>query len=249
MLFSLLAPIGAALVVAFSALTPYHVLNEIALTLDPDHSVELPPGHLIGQIGLVLFGLGISASTLARRPRSTLVRGFLVGGAIAFGISVLAIGFGTWELHGAFQHLASEPGVDYASFVQRVSTAASPLFVGWVCVFLGGTLVFSTDRLPVSAPSQNRPRGARLIAFGGAFVSSLCFLLAAIWSVSALRFLEQTLSTPRVQPTQIATGVTAMIAASYWTVVGIAGCTCATLLMAIGTERSASDSSKKQDFH
>jgi hypothetical protein len=232
---SMLAPIGAALAIVYSSLTGYSILLGLGSALREDQTVVLPSGHVIGAIGLLLFGLGVTTAAFSPRTRSTLVICIFIGGMIAFGLAVLLIGFGNWQLSATFASLASAERVDSESFIREAGNARLPLLVGWCFVLGGAVSIFAAD---VIAERASRPRAKSMpggIAVAVAFFALLIFLVSGVWSMISLRGLEGDLSSPQIDPASIASGVVGVINSAFLTVIGIAGCAFASLLLAVAT--------------
>jgi len=84
------------------------------------------------------------------------------------------------------------------------------------------------------------------MAVAVAFFTLFTFLMAGMWSMISLRGLESSLSSPRIDPTSIAPGVSGVINSVYLTVIGIAGCAFASLFLAVATDASDHKSDGEQ---
>jgi len=247
---SSLAPIGAAIALVCSSLTGYQVLNEIGSMIRGNATIALPSGHVIGAIGWVLLGIGITAPTLARRKRSAMVCGLALFAMIAFGGAVILIAIGNWQLSVAFHGLATVETVDADSFLQDAGRAKLPLLVGWVFVLAGGVLVFAADVI------SDRPRNDRVTAMPGGvglaigLMATVAYLGAAVWSAISLRSLEGSLTASNIDATSVAMGVNGVIRSVFLALIVIAACACVSLFMVITAEAPADKTSdEKMDEH
>ena len=236
-LVSILAPIGAALAIVYSSLTGYALMLQIGSALGADQTIELPSGHLIGVIGLLLFGIGVTVAAMSPRTRSTPVICLFMGGMVAFGLAVLFIGVGNWQLSATFESLATAERVDSESFIREIGKARLPLLVGW-CSVLGGAVSISAADVIAARVSRSRaksmPGG---IAIAVAFFALFIFLMSGVWSMVSLHGLEGNLSSPQIEPASIASGVIGVVNSAFLTVMGIVGCASASFLLAIATEK------------
>lgn len=233
---SALAPVGAALAVIWSSLTGYSILLGIGSALGEQQASNFPSGQLIGELGLVLFGLGVVSLALSPRTRSAPVICLFMGGMLAFGLAALLIGFGNWQLRVTFESLATTEQVDSASFIREAGKARLPLLVGW-CLVLGGAVLISAADVIAERAARSRaktmPGG---IAIATASLALVSFLFSGVWSMMSLRVLEGNLGSPRMDPATIASGVVGYINSTFLTVLGIAGCACVSLLLAVATD-------------
>lgn len=232
---SILAPFGAALAIVCSSLTGYSILLEIGTALDEDQSVVLPTGYLVGAIGLLLFGLGVTALGFSSRTRSTPVICLFVGGMIAFELAAFLIGYGNWIVYAAFESLGTAERIDSESFIREAGKARGPLLVGWCFVLGGAVSIFAADVIAQRTLRSRAKSVAGGIAIALAFGALLIFLMSGVWSMTSLRGLEGDFSSPQSNPTSIASGVAGVINSAFLTVIGIVGCSFTSLLLAVAT--------------
>ncbi len=235
--FSFLIPLGALAAAGFLSLAGYWVMGAIASTLGQGQANVSPSTHLIGVIGMVLFGLGVTSATLSRCTRSSTARGLLIGGAVAFAIAVLLIGFGNGQLWGAFQSLARAETVDAEYFRFAAGKASLPLLGGWGLVVLGAVCVFAAEMFSKPCSPSLLPSARSALAVVAASGATFIFLVAGVWSTLLLRGLESGFAAPQIEPAAIAGGVSGVLNATFLIAIGIASCALACLSMALSTSR------------
>lgn len=232
LLIPALAPIGVFLTMAVSALSGYHVLNELSREIRSNNqTIELNSFYVVGELGLLLFGVAVAYSAILRRERNSLTIGLLLGAGVLLGIACLIIGFGNWILMSAFQSLASSDVIDPEEFRRQIASAKTPLLFGWGSALIGAMLIFLSS---LKSPSEPTPISfSAITGLLVALFSCVLFVLAIAYEVLSFRNLTTDLGDPPFDPAKLASGATGILLARFLSIVGIAACAVASVLMAV----------------
>ncbi len=234
-ILTMLAPIGATLMLLFSSLTAHRMLSQVGeLMAEAGQAADVTSLAPIGVCGVVMFGLGMMNLTLLRRKPTIVVRGLLIAAAIALAAGAALIGYGDWHLQRAFHGLATSEIVEPEPFMQLVELGKFPLAIGYVAVLIGaGLAAWASGKMP------DKSKLSRSSVLIGA-ISLLLLLLAAFWSHSTVRNFPEAISSPMVEPAQIAYSVVGAIRSVFLLLVSFLGFSIATLLVALSSRRNSS---------
>ena len=240
-LVALLAPLGAALTIAFSSFTAHAILMEMGETMRSQGNIQIPAGHELGLLGLILVGLGVVATTLTSRPNHRGKTAPTIVGIIALLVAASLIGYGTWQLKSTLYDVATSPSLDADQFVRNTVSAKTPLLIGWWMMFFGCFLAFTMrvvggGNVPVRQPAQ-RSNGA--VTF--ALLALIAFASSSLWSFSSLNIVRAGLSETQIHPATLAGGLNGLMLSTYLAVFGIVCCAWAAtldLLVIASTEQT-----------
>jgi hypothetical protein len=227
-LLTILAPIGATLMLLFTALTGYRMLSEVGeLMAESVQAADVTSLAPIGACGMVMFGFGIMNFTLLRRRPSLWARGLLIAAAIMLAAGAVSIAYGNWQLNGAFVGLATAEAVEPEPFKQQVELGKMPLLIGYVAVLIAAALVAWASGMMTE--SSKLARSPVLIAA----TSLLLLCLAAYWNHSSVRLFPEAIGSPQVEPARLASCVMGAIRSVFLLLVSMLGFSVATLLVAL----------------
>jgi uncharacterized membrane protein YuzA (DUF378 family) len=234
----LAAPIGA-IIVWFTWLTPYHLMQVVANSLAEAPDLVGPPFRLtiyamVGISGISLLAVGLTSASwqsLAMHAGTRLLL-FLCTCGLAF--TVVAIFYGNYLLYSAFVMVASVVSLEPKVVADRVNESLLPLHVGYAALTCSAILVLLASRVGSRSSSERRvksPWSSRILAL----ISLLVFAFATTLMVVHVSGFETVIGSPApVKPDMLAGHVTAVLMSVFYAMVGLCGFGTALLIRAIG---------------